>query len=141
MGPLPFGSGRIAAEVETFMTEHGLQWGRSLSEAEGDCGYAELLHALAGFNGAAPFRKRKEGGSKVGKSIYTTCFNGAAPFRKRKGIVAQARDSRSSLASMGPLPFGSGRSLKVESTSGELSRGFNGAAPFRKRKAPTMARR
>ncbi len=86
MGPLPFGSGRAGRQnasasasggfngaapfrkrkgVDSFSTNVGgaewLQWGRSLSEAEGAPDQRSRSNHGDRFNGAAPFRKRKEG--------------------------------------------------------------------------------
>ena len=110
-----------------------LQWGRDLSVAEGPSTAAAAAAARCfngaatfrsrkddvrglhrrhaqRFNGAATFRSRKAGSSRQG-SGSGSCFNGAATFRSRKGKVPESILCKVP-ASMGPRPFGRGRSVK-----------------------------
>ena len=115
----------------------------------------------SGFNGAATFRSRK-GYSTRRSPPPQQGFNGAATFRSRKGraprwgasgmallqwgrdlSVAEGATLISDLrrvlkASMGPRPFGRGRSAAAP-TVVWMSRGFNGAATFRSRKVGESA--
>ena len=90
MGPQPFGCGRQRLIAKMELAVDRLQWGRNLSVAEGSgrgCGIAENL-----------------------------CFNGAATFRLRKATCRPTLPPRSS-ASMGPQPFGCGRTGTPRRTS------------------------
>ena len=106
MGPQPFGCGRINA-LDNIAAANLLQWGRNLSVAEGKPWEAALA-AMRRFNGAATFRLRK------GHAGITFGYVNAA--------------------SMGPQPFGCGRSDASRCRSSS-PRCFNGAATFRLRKA------
>ena len=133
MGPRPFGRGRP-----------------SESQAE--------YYRLAGFNGAATFRSRKASATRVcrygsaglqwGRDLSVAegrdCEEHIAPVMPlqwgRDLSVAEGRSSRAPGrchvdASMGPRPFGRGRTSGCARST--RSRGcFNGAATFRSRKAP-----
>ena len=130
MGPRPFGRGRPSNSTRSASSAAVLQWGRDLSVAEGDC-IADLTEGVLSFNGAATFRSRKAT-SGIVSGVYTDGFNGAATFRSRKGLVA-GQEPREGAASMGPRPFGRGRSRRTQAGALGLAR-FNGAATFRSRK-------
>ena len=153
MGPQPFGCGRHSstpAITESRWLQWGrnlsvaegsgcifggkargsLQWGRNLSVAEGRC-WAWRSGRACGFNGAATFRLRKAPRcSSAGRR--TRGFNGAATFRLRKAYD-RADLAGVDMASMGPQPFGCGRS-QVRRRADNGIMGFNGAATFRLRK-------
>ncbi len=115
MGPLPFGSGRWPCRSPGSSRRCKLQWGRSLSEAEGRVRDRGAEDRIRCFNGAAPFRKRKGRGTPDRGCEPRSRFNGAAPFRKRKeGREDALAVRRFDRASMGPLPFGSGRIGEIE---------------------------
>ena len=108
------------------------------------------------FNGAATFRSRKASTSPPAHPPNPS-FNGAATFRSRKDIarpavcgkacllqwgrdlsVAEGTSRRKprrgrGLASMGPRPFGRGRSSRTRAAV-KMIACFNGAATFRSRK-------
>ena len=107
MGPRPFGRGRLVyAEAAT--TAPKLQWGRDLSVAEGGRA-ATWPVSVFSFNGAATFRSRK--GQRQRRAWQNaSCFNGAATFRSRKARPRRHAASGRQRASMGPRPFGRGRS-------------------------------
>ena len=130
MGPQPFGCGREFVDNGDGSFSIVLQWGRNLSVAEGQ--------------GQAALRGNQES------------FNGAATFRLRKG-KDRLRQIERHAASMGPQPFGCGRSAVGTSASvapqlqwgrnlsvaegpcsswsmGRPAGSFNGAATFRLRK-------
>ncbi len=159
----------------------GLQWGRSLSEAEGLCAVilvfdpeasmgplpfgsgrplrrnGALPMPVQGFNGAAPFRKRKVDVASWHLREWLPASMGPLPFGSGRLRSAGHVPNHGATASMGPLPFGSGRMYRAVPcvASWELQWGrslseaegtsrtswsrpgtgsFNGAAPFRKRK-------
>ena len=155
MGPRPFGRGRFFVLIVGGTAREKLQWGRDLSAAEG-APYSAEAAALCSFNEAATFRPRKV--LAASQKPDSPCgFNGAATFRPRKGtLAAGARAPKIQLqwgrdlsaaegclatrpsecscpASMGPRPFGRGRSQG--SRIAWNSSCFNGAATFRPRKA------
>ena len=86
MGPRPFGRGRVAAR-RAWSRQVLLQWGRDLSVAEGEAAHRQLNPSPSRFNGAATFRSRKA-------------------FQCLPCLQCLAA------ASMGPRPFGRGRSIK-----------------------------
>ena len=83
MGPRPFGRGRLPSRMGLPRTPQ-LQWGRDLSVAEGGVRHGQAPGLLS-------------------------CFNGAATFRSRKDPKMHLLPSVQSCASMGPRPFGRGR--------------------------------
>ena len=66
-----------------------------------------MLGPIAGFNEAAPLRKRK-GYPRRSPARPAPSFNEAAPLRKRK-VLGGDWPSRQDPASMRPLPYGSGK--------------------------------
>ena len=131
MGPRPFGRGRLPLNPRKPCLLPPLQWGRDLSVAEG--GYLSP-HAIAHWS----LQWGRDLSVAEGVQILVRVrlglprFNGAATFRSRK-VRSHAKAGRCAMASMGPRPFGRGRSISRNSANGRLKR-FNGAATFRSRK-------
>ena len=87
MGPQPFGCGRYAATSPCVVIYRPLQWGRNLSVAEG----SQMRRQ------ACPF-PRLQWGRNLSVAEGAPCHANGTPARH---------------ASMGPQPFGCGRSLRI----------------------------
>ncbi len=108
MGPLPFGSGR-SLRSRVCPRALVLQWGRSLSEAEGGIDDSADAEQHARFNGAAPFRKRKVADADRQSLLTVDASMGPLPFGSGRRPDSPMSGRTCAVASMGPLPFGSGR--------------------------------
>ncbi len=132
MGPLPVGSGRpIAAGRAQYQL--GIASMGPLPVGSGRLPICMVLHRRStSFNGAAPGRERKTARAAAIMATAEELQWG----RSRSGAEdtgSAGGHARPDLASMGPLPVGSGR-LRIEVVDGEGLGRFNGAAPGRERK-------
>ena len=109
MGPRPFGRGRSANA-------------------------RSVRHATGSFNGAATFRPRKDAHGQTGTARYLQLQWGRDLSAAEGGQVPIQYMGRHMLASMGPRPFGRGRTLD-QLYDWLKHDSFNGAATFRPRKA------
>ena len=155
-GAATFRSRKGAPSARRGRGRRALQWGRDLSVAEGRWAHTLVEHtrrfngaatfrsrkvrlarrtrrATRSFNGAATFRSRKALHCHEIQVAGLVGFNGAATFRSRKAAHCTSNGRSSRAASMGPRPFGRGRSSGAASGRPPPQR-FNGAATFRSRK-------
>ena len=94
---------------------------------------ANILHfPFPEATGPRPFR-RGDMVLRSGKTLMITGFNGAAPFRARRQNMAYVEHTENLYASTGPRPFGRGDSTPGPVATRSPCR-FNGAAPFRARR-------
>ena len=107
-----------------------LQWGRDLSVAEGT-NPIPRGHTFSTLQWGRDLSVA-EGTSRGCPDRQSESFNGAATFRSRKGARLGDMHGRAA-ASMGPRPFGRGRSCCFATPTTSPS-SFNGAATFRSRK-------
>ncbi len=123
-----------------------LQWSRSLSRAEGSSfpNKSRLLsrcNLVGRFNGAAPFRERKDTAAARGKRRCIE-LQWSRSLSRAEGYNRSIRGCPYALAaaSMEPLPFESGRCDALAGwRNGRMMRCFNGAAPFREAETATRA--
>ena len=137
MGPRPFGRGRPGAQTALVdMKGHASMgprpFGRGRPQAP-----PRGLESLASFNGAATFRSRKAEHRVARWDCVGFRFNGAATFRSRK-VAAVATKSAPQPASMGPRPFGRGRSVGFHLYVKGTSFASMGPRPFGRGRKYTM---
>ncbi len=142
MGPLPVGSGRRPRAEHGRCPWVGLQWGRSRSGAEdmeqdGRAAYAVALQWGRSRSGAEDDRTVRDKPRLPVVLQWGRSRSGAEDGAGEAGVEF------SELASMGPLPVGSGRP-RGRHPPRPVRRCFNGAAPGRERKTretPAATRR
>ena len=157
MGPPPFGDGKVTNGVGIY-TLPALQWGHRLSAMERPAGARQqqnpavlqwghrlsAMERVAGTVYVCPKDATLQWGHRLsamerqsrwlnGRPQWA-CFNGATAFRRWKGSRGLFCCYRTRNASMGPPPFGDGKSSGC-STSWGRCRCFNGATAFRRWKA------
>ena len=136
MGPLPFRSGKQDpfGEIRVIFS---LQWGRSLSGAERGWRFCEWFSKIC-FNGAAPFQERKAIRGLVADRLISKLQWGrslsGAESPPETDSLPPARQ-----ASMGPLPFRSGKDRACR-WSGGTGGASMGPLPFRSGKAGSTGR-
>ena len=130
MGPRPFGRGRLP-DYTALIPWTSLQWGRDLSVAEGVWRGAHWRENMS-FNGAATFRSRK-GATSMSLFVARNLLQWGRDLSVAEGIILILAEPPADDASMGPRPFGRGRSSSIL-RSFALFVCFNGAATFRSRK-------
>ena len=137
MGPPPFGDGKA---------DQPSNFGKLILASMGPPPFGDgkgrwppsPTSSASRFNGATAFRRWKV--HECGGSWPRLArFNGATAFRRWKGRGAGAHRKHHRLASMGPPPFGDGKSNCGRATAA-MSCGFNGATAFRRWKGHWRAR-
>ena len=109
MGPRPFGRGRPVRRAHLGMVRRRFNGAATFRSRKADPIPGHVLRPVHRFNGAATFRSRKVVVARRRRRAAPR-FNGAATFRSRKGRSRTTERLSRYSASMGPRPFGRGRS-------------------------------
>ena len=133
MGPPPFGDGKGLTPFSVHPVCHMLQWGHRLSAMESRSATPASQSRWPCFNGATAFRRWKgilikgnaaapvvlqwghrlsameRRAARRGRPTTSTSFNGATAFRRWKVGSVGVIHVEVRLASMGPPPFGDGK--------------------------------
>ena len=108
MRPLPYGSGKEFHRCGYCAGQRASMRPLPYGSGKGRPGRA-FRRKFSSFNEAAPLRKRKGGWQRPWARNFPAGFNEAAPLRKRKAGSTARAQNRDSVASMRPLPYGSGK--------------------------------
>ena len=114
MGPPPFGDGKDLVATDGVVHVCPLQWGHRLSAMESASTMTRVPCCTDCFNGATAFRRWKVlQADRAWRASW--CFNGATAFRRWKERDGGAARGLHLPASMGPPPFGDGKTVWVVS--------------------------